>query len=920
MKKLKKFKLSLFDKKNINILSGNITYIFAFVVPVILYILLYKSKEIYPFGNNCYLRSDMYHQYAPFFAELWNKLHNGGSLTYSWDIGMGTNFTSLYAYYLASPSNWFIALFPKKNMIEIMNAIIILKIAGSSLTMTWYITKHFNTKSLICAVFGLFYGMSGFIAAYSWNIMWLDCILLLPLIMLGLERLVFENKKFLYVITLGLCIYSNYYIAFMVCLAVVIYFLVLLVRYDGKRHFLIYLKKILNFGFMSLLSGGMAACLLLPEMYTLSLSASASSTFPEKWQLYFSFLEMISRQLIEVPVHLGLEHLPNIYCGVAVFLLIPLYIMDSNVNIKEKIGKCAILLIFLLAFNLNIFNYIWHGFHFPNSLPCRQSFIYIFFVLTMSFEALSHIKRMTNKQLGIALWISIGLLAIIEQTFVANETYDFKVVYISGGFILAYALIMFIYKNTNWILPVAVILAFAISAGECMLNMDITGIGTTSRRSYLLDYDAVETVTSTVAENDKSFYRMDKIWGARSKNDGAWHNYKTISTFSSTANRGMTALYKNLGIEASTNSYGFNGSTLFTDSLFSIKYLISNKIMETDDLRSYYTGSDGEFIYENLYTLPLGYMIPDNAKKSWIPALANDGIQNQNLLAEELTGITDMFVEEYDGENSNWVAFRASASGHMYLAIRNSSCSSIEVIINDTKNYSYSNLNGRRLIDLGYIEEGTSIEVSSEDSMRLFAYRLDADKFKQVITQLNSQPYVIDSYSDTNIKGTVNATKDGTLLLSIPYDEGWSVYVDGKKTEISAFSDALICLDLTKGVHQIELRYTPVNLIKGCIITILCIIILIALFIFELMVKNRRIKTDNWNFLVRSIISKEDIVYLPNKKSESSLNTAENDTHFSSEEMKEIYDFDKLDDLDNLDDFDNIFFDEDDNTEEDKEE
>ena len=71
----------------------------------------------------------MYHQYAPFFSELWYKIRNAESLTYSWDIGMGTNFTSLYAYYLASPANWIIVLFPQKYMIEIMNTLIILKLS-----------------------------------------------------------------------------------------------------------------------------------------------------------------------------------------------------------------------------------------------------------------------------------------------------------------------------------------------------------------------------------------------------------------------------------------------------------------------------------------------------------------------------------------------------------------------------------------------------------------------------------------------------------------------------------------------------------------------------------------------------------------------------------------------------------------------
>lgn len=128
--------------------------------------------------------------------------------------------------------------------------------------------------------------------------------------------------------------------------------------------------------------------------------------------------------------------------------------------------------------------------------------------------------------------------------------------------------------------------------------MESTGLGTTSRTAYLLDYNAVKTVTSDVSDNDDSFYRMDKITGARSKNDGAWHNYHTISTFSSTCSAGMSQLYKYLGMVSSTNAYGYDGSTIVTNSLFSVKYLISNKLLSTDSLRTYYNGYDGEFIYK----------------------------------------------------------------------------------------------------------------------------------------------------------------------------------------------------------------------------------------------------------------------------------------------------------------------------------
>ena len=70
-------------------------YFISFFLPLIIMIAIFAVRGIYPFGDNVYLRSDMYHQYCPFFSELWDKIRNGGSLFYSWEIGLGSNFSAL---------------------------------------------------------------------------------------------------------------------------------------------------------------------------------------------------------------------------------------------------------------------------------------------------------------------------------------------------------------------------------------------------------------------------------------------------------------------------------------------------------------------------------------------------------------------------------------------------------------------------------------------------------------------------------------------------------------------------------------------------------------------------------------------------------------------------------------------------------
>ena len=145
----------------------------AFCIPVVIMVIIFAQRGIFPFGEESFLRTDMYHQYAPFFSEFQHKLSNGGSLLYSWNIGMGINFSALYAYYLASPLNWFLILCPRQLVIEFMTYSIVLKIGLSGLSFGWYLKKHCNRNDFGVAFFGIFYALSGYMAAYSWNIMWL---------------------------------------------------------------------------------------------------------------------------------------------------------------------------------------------------------------------------------------------------------------------------------------------------------------------------------------------------------------------------------------------------------------------------------------------------------------------------------------------------------------------------------------------------------------------------------------------------------------------------------------------------------------------------------------------------------------------------------------------------------------------------
>ena len=308
----------------------------------------------------------------------------------TWDIGLGVNFSALYAYYLASPVNWLLFFCPDGLIIEFMTVLIVLKTALAGVSFTWYLRRHCRRVDFGSGLFGIFYALSGYMAAYSWNIMWLDCIVLFPLILWGLERLVEEGKGKLYCIALGLSILSNYYISIMICIFMVIYVVARVIITPPRG-----LGRLAEDSrpFCPVLAAcrRLAAAVLLPAVFALQATASGDFNFPGTLTSYFSIFDMIARHIGNVGTEIGLDHWPNIYCGVAVLMFFLLYIGSGRISPREKAVYCGLLLLFYASFSTNMLNFIWHGFHYPNSLPCRQSFIYIALILTMCYKAYIHL-------------------------------------------------------------------------------------------------------------------------------------------------------------------------------------------------------------------------------------------------------------------------------------------------------------------------------------------------------------------------------------------------------------------------------------------------------------------------------------------------------------------------------------------------
>ena len=811
--------------------QGRRAYLISFIIPVVAMILIFIFRGIFPFGKETFLRTDMYHQYAPFFSEFRYKLHHGGSLLYSWDVGLGINFSALYAYYLASPLNWLLLLCPKGLILEFMTYMIVVKIGLAGVAMCWYLRRRFPEQTLGCSVIAILYALSGYISAYSWNLMWLDCIILFPLIMLGLERLVRGESAMLYVITLGLSILSNYYISIMTCIFMVIYFICLNVL-EGMGNARVVGLRVLRFGLYSLIAGGLAAVTLLPEIYALQMTASSDFNFPQTATQYFTIIDMFARQMPFVETEQGLDHWPNIYAGALVFLLLPLYFMNRKIELREKIVNGLLLVFFYLSFSVNILNFIWHGFHYPNSLPCRQSFIYIFLILVLCYEAWLHRAASSAKEVNASFGMAIAFL-LVAQKVVTDDAIHFSVFYLSGLFVLLYYYFLYTERTRtkrahHW----TVLAMLVIVSVEATLNMAVTSVTTTSRTAYVSDNKDVEKLVQAVRAEDDSFYRFEKIT-RKTKDDGAWMNFPSVSLFSSTAYAHCSDFFKRMGMESSTNAYSITGSTPLMNMLMSVKYgIYSEEPQAPGEMGLSYIASSGvTSIYQTEFALPLGYMLSDAALESWdthagTPALA------QNSLCEALdcAPVMDSVLGEfYDSDYS----FTADQAGEYYAYVNNAAVKQVTANFGYTEK-SFNNVDRGFLLELGYLEAGDTVTLHSKtegQSVSADVYRFDYNALREVQDVLQEESLELTSWTDTKLSGLITTEKGGVMMTSIPYDPGWKVFVDGVETDITEVKDTFLGVELTPGTHTIELRFMPQGLVLGGLITALSLAMLLAIWL-----------------------------------------------------------------------------------------
>lgn len=825
------------DQRKFNI------YLASFLIPIVIMLGVYVVRGIFPFGDNAFLQCDLYHQYFPFLRLLRNIIKEGGSLLYSWRVGVGTNFFAFFVYYLATPTNWISLIVNDSFLIEFITYIIILKTGFAGLTFSYYIREKYDNTSRVAVLFSLCYSMSAFFAAYNWNVMWLDCLIMLPLIMLGLERLVYKGRMALYIIALGYCIFTNYYLSIMICISLVLYFLVLLVSAGGG--IIGRLKAIVRFAAGSLVAGGMASVMLLPEVNSMMYSEFTGGSLPSVLEQYYDFFSCYARSMMNVQVEIGLDHWPNIYCGVAMLFLLALYLFTGSISLKERIPKAVLLGVFMFGFCFNIPNFIWHGMNYPNSLPARQSFIYIFIVLTMGYEAFMHIKQTRWVWVIISGVLGIGTVAA-AYFFVLSEAFSMWTFGCSAGFVIVYfALLCLVKKVDSEVVPAFYWLSLLLVISELTTNMMYTGVSTVSRSAYVNDMEKYKILSNYAQSRDKSFYRIEKSI-KNTQNDSMLSDYNSASLFSSVSNSLVKKFYERYGMRCTKVYYSYEGATPLTSSLLSVKYIMDTRDRSGDPLYELKLKHDTLFLYKYYYCLPLGFMVPpyegsvnaaprDVVNRSANKNLSGDVFSRQNSLAYDLGAKGDVFKQFSNVSSSGSTVIDVPENGRVYAFVSNSGISTLTATCNGAKN-TFSGYSDQYILDLGYHKAGDIITLSTEEisyTLNTTTVMFDEEIFNEMYQNLKLNQFYPQEVKDTFISGTVTSDGNKELFLSIPYDLNWIVTVDGIESDFKPYDCAFISIPLGEGTHYVELSYRNKYLDIGAIMTLVFVGIWVAIFYYE---------------------------------------------------------------------------------------
>lgn len=809
-------------------------YILACAIPAILWSIVF-SKPYIAQDRFTLLTSDLNGQYINYLMYFRNAILNGDGLFFSFSGLLGIDTAALIGYYFLSPLNLLILIFPADRIARAVYWIVFLKVILAGFTASMFFGKK-RGYDLRCLVFSTTYALSGYIFAYFMHIMWLDSIYMLPLVALGLEKLVKEGKKSLYIISLAYTFVTCYYTGYMVAGFSLLFLFYLL--FIEKRKVKTSFVQCFSFFASSLIASLISAFALVPTL--LSQYGSRVKDLSEE-PITHTVVQMISRLFTGVysmkEFSVGA---PNVYVGMLVLFFVVLYFMPQ----KEKRNKRALivtaifLLAFILSFSIDRLDIIWHIFARPHSFTHRYAFAFVFVMLIIAERSFfEERKKVSLASIVFADLIIVGMY--IAVLLMKTEAVNPVLLHLDLISVMILSLLLYFsevkekknFKKASVIAIVAIQLIMLVVNGYAYVS--VYHFDDHSSEAY---YSVAKAMIDRVNRYDNGLYRTEKSF-LNSHNDAMMLSYNGFSHFSSADRYFIRNFMGDLGYNEDDNwVYYDQGATIAGDSLLGMKYFLSR---EPCDYFSIVDTVNDAVISENPYALPVGL----SGDSEILKIKLDDGapFDNQQRIYNALLGKEENFFNIYDDysmdvtENMLWeqkddgknifgkesedqegivtIRFTARDSYPTYLYLSAEHEPEVLVRVNGEDLGSYISIYHQGVLPIGSFEAGSEVEIEVS-ILTLYAgfydpqiASVDMEKFAAVSQKLRQRGWTVLEHNSMYINAEITSEEDQVVFTSIPYFSGWKVYVDGIETETLKVCDTLLAFPVQEGNHWIEMKY-----------------------------------------------------------------------------------------------------------------
>ena len=830
------------------------TYLISFIIPLVIMFGVYLSQGIYWNSDTSPLLGDGFHQYVIFDLNLRNILHGSDSLFYTFTSGLGLNFYALSSYYLGSFLSPIVYFFDVSSMPDAVYLSTLLKFGLIGLSTFFSLSIIFkNLPTPLRLSLSTSYALMSFTVSQVEIKTWLDVFILIPLILTGLHLLITEKKRILYFTSLSILFIQNYYFGYMTALFLVVwYFCQLSWDFKSRKY------SFLDFFLTSLLAGLTSFIMTLPTLFDLrthgeKLTAITKIKTDASW-----YLDLFAKQFIGAFDTTKYGSIPMIFVGLLPFILTIVFFTLKSIKFHVKLCYATLLLIIIASFYLEALDLFWQGMHAPNMFLHRYAWIFSTLLIYISAEVLNRFKdiKLWNILFSITLLLS-GYLATIyfknHYSFLTKLnillTLEFLVVYL----LLLLALIKKLISPKIFSI---LILIFTISEISFNTSSQLNGIskewGFASRSTYDKDIPSMEAILEYIKQQPNTFTRTEKLQ-TQTGNDSMKFNYNGISQFSSVRNRSASTTLDKLGFKSSGTNLNlrYANNTIIADSLFGISYNISEAYPDKYGFHPSYQ-KDNLTLYKNQFALPIAFATQSLYKD----VTFNDHtLDNQTQFLNQIAGLNEEYfypINHHTDSGDNVVnlngtdtedatisySIEVPDNSQVYLSMTklnflNDKKKQVDIIVNGEKK-SFTTDNAFTFFNLGYAEHKQTFDIQIKfpgNAQVSFEsptfYRLDTKKYTEAIRKIKENPVEVSSYKN---KVTVNykVKNETSIFFTIPYDQGWSAYQNGKKLQIQQAQTGFMKIDVPEGEGTITLSFIP----KGFIAGASCSLIAIIVFIF----------------------------------------------------------------------------------------